>query len=123
MTPSHAPRPPDAAMQNHTPDARIADAIDRVLEAEHATAAAIAAAQDDAQASVEAAREARRLILEKARERVLQLHERAQRRLDDTLRALDAQAASSVADDTALAAVTDAAVARVAVRLTTGSPA
>ena len=110
-------------MQNNTPDARIADAIDRVLEAEHATAAAIADAQTDAQASVEAAREARRLILEKARERVLQLHERAQRRLDETLRMLDAQAASTGADDTALAAVTDGAVARVAARLSTDSPA
>lgn len=110
-------------MQNHTPDARIADAIDRVLEAEHATASAIADAQTDAAATVEAAREARRLILEKARERVLQLHERAQRRLDETLRALDARSNATGSDDMALAAVTDAAVARVAARLTTDSPA
>jgi regulator of protease activity HflC (stomatin/prohibitin superfamily) len=110
-------------MQNHTPDDRIADAIDRVLEAEHATAAAIAHAQTDAQAGIEAAREARRLILEKARDRILHLHERAQRRIDDTLRALDAQAAATGADDADLAAVTDAAVARVAARLTTDAPA
>ena len=110
-------------MQNQTEDARIADAIDRVLEAEHATAAAIEAAQAAAHASVEAARESRRLILEKARERVLQLHERAQRRLDETLRALDAQAASLVSNDAALAAVAGGAVARVAARLTTDTPA
>ena len=110
-------------MQNNTPDARIADAIDRVLEAEHATAAAIADAQTDAQASIEAAREARRLILEKARDRILHLHEQAQRRIDDTLRTLDAQAATTGADGADLAAVTDAAVARVAARLTSDTPA
>ena len=106
-------------MQIHAPDARIADAIDRVLEAEHATVAAIAEAQAAAQATVEAARVARRLILERARERIVRLHERAQRRLDDTLRTLDAHAASTDGDDSAVADLTAAAVARVAVRLTT----
>jgi regulator of protease activity HflC (stomatin/prohibitin superfamily) len=110
-------------MQTHAPDARIADAIDRVLEAEHATVAAIAEAQTAAQASVEAAREARRLILEKARERIVLLHERAQRRLEDTLRTLDARAASPGGDHDTLADLTEAAVARVAVRLTTDAPA
>jgi regulator of protease activity HflC (stomatin/prohibitin superfamily) len=112
-----------AAMQTHAPDARIADAIDRVLEAEHATLAAIAEAQTAAQASIEAAREARRIILEKARKRILQLHQRAQRRLDDTLRALDARAASPGADHSSLADLTEAAVARVATNLTTDTPA
>ena len=105
-----------------TPDTRVADAINRVLDAEQATAAAIADAQSAAQASVEAAREARRLILEKARERVLQLHDRAQRRLDQTLRGLDAGAPPQDASETTLAAIADAAIARVAARLTTDAP-
>ena len=79
-------------MQTQTPDARIAAAIDRVLEAEHATATAIADAQAAAQADIEAARERRRVILETARERVVDLHERAQRRLEETLQALDVAA-------------------------------
>jgi hypothetical protein len=111
-------------MQNNTPETRTADAIDRVLEAERATAAAIADAQAAAQASIEAARETRRLILEQARERVLRLHERAQQRLDETLCELDARAAASqVASDTELAGIAEAAVAGVAARLTTDTTA
>ena len=110
-------------MQSSTSGTRVAAAIDRVLEAEHATAAAVASAQAEAQAAIEAARESRRLILEKARDRILHLHEQAQRRIDDTLRTLDAQAATTGADGADLAAVTDAAVARVAARLTSDTPA
>jgi hypothetical protein len=111
-------------MQDQTPETRTADAIDRVLEAERATADAIADAQSAAQAGIEAARETRRLILERARERVLRLHERAQQRLDETLRELDARAAASqVTSDTALAEIAEAAVERVAARLTTDTTA
>ncbi len=105
-------------MATTTTDTRVADAINRVLEAEHATAAAIAEAQAAAQAAIEAAREKRRTILETARERVVRLHERAQLRVDDRLRQLDAEADAATADDSTLAAVTDAAIARVASRLT-----
>ncbi|MCE3285987.1 MAG: hypothetical protein K0R70_2243 [Steroidobacteraceae bacterium] len=97
--------------------------MDRVLEAEHATASAIADAQAAARAHIEAARERRRVILETARERVVDLHERAQRRLEETLRTLDARAAALPQDDTSLAAITDAALARVAARLTSDEPA
>lgn len=110
-------------MTTTTTDTRVADAINRVLEAEHATAAAIAAAQAAAQAAIEAARETRRAILETARERVVRLHERAQVRLDDRLRRLDAEAAAVSADDSALTAVTDAAIGRVASRLTSDGSA
>ena len=101
-------------MQTQTPDARIAAAMDRVLDAEHATATAIADAQAAARANIEAARERRRVILETARERVVDLHERAQQRLEETLQTLDSSAAALSHDDTSLAAVTDAALARVA---------
>lgn len=100
------------------PDTRVADAINRVLEAEHATGAAIAESQAAAQAAIEAARESRRAILETARERVVRLHERAQVRLEQRLRELDAEAAALSANDATLAAVTDAAILRVASRLT-----
>ena len=105
-------------MTTTTPDTRVADAINRVLEAEHATAAAIAEGQAAAEAAIEAARELRRTILETARGRVVRLHERAQLRLDDELRLLDAEAAAATTDDSALAAVTDSAIGRVATRLT-----
>ena len=110
-------------MQSSTSDTRVAAAIDRVLEAEHATAAAVASAQAEAQAAIEAARESRRLVLEAARERVVRLHEKAQARLDETLRTIDAEAAARSADGAALAAVTDAAIARVAARLTSDETA
>jgi hypothetical protein len=109
-------------MQIHTPDTRVADAINRVLEAEHATAVAIAAAQSAAQARIEAARDSRRAILETARRRIVCLHERARRRLDATLHALDADAVAHGGDATTLAAVTDAAIARVAAQLTADGP-
>jgi hypothetical protein len=110
-------------MQTQTPDTRIAAAMDRVLEAEHATATAIGDAQAAARADIEAARERRRVILETARERVVDLHERAQRRLEETLQTLDSRAAALSHDDTSLAAVTDAALARVAAHLTSDDPA
>ena len=110
-------------MPSSTPDTRVADAINRVLDAEHATAAAIAEAQAAAQAVIEAARESRRAILETARQRLVRLHERAQVRVDDRLRLLDVEAAALSADDSALAAVTDAAIARVASRLTSDGSA
>ena len=105
-------------MQSTIQDTRVSDAINRVLEAEQNTAAAIARAQADAQATIEAARERRRTILETARDRVVRLHDRAQARLEDKLRRLDAAADAASANDSTLAAVTDAAIARVASRLT-----
>jgi vacuolar-type H+-ATPase subunit H len=100
------------------PDTRVADAINRVLDAEHATAAAIAEAQAAAQASIEAAREQRRILLETARQRVVRLHERAQARLSDRLQALDARAGAAPSDSVVLETLTDAAIRCVAQRLT-----
>ena len=110
-------------MQTQTPDTRVAQAINRVLEAEHATATVIAEAQAAAQSAIEAARESRRNILETARERVVRLHETVQSGLEARLLALDAAAAARASDDATLLAVTDAAIARVATRLTTDDSA
>jgi uncharacterized ferritin-like protein (DUF455 family) len=110
-------------MQANTPDTRVADAINRVLEAEHASAAAIDAAQAAAQARIEAARETRRAILETARDRIVRLHERAHARLNEQLLALDAHAAASTSDDAALEAIADAAISCMAARLTSDTVA
>lgn len=110
-------------MANTTPDTpHVADAINRVLEAERATAAAIAAAQASAEARLEAARDQRRRILERARERIVRLHERAQARLELRLAAMEADAAQQPAVDAADPGRLSAeAVARLACRLTGGS--
>lgn len=110
-------------MTTTTPDRTVADAIDRVLEAEHATAAAIAAAEAAARSSIDAAREQRRAILETARQRVMRLHERAQTRLGGRLAQLDASASIETLDAAALAAVAPDAIAAVAERLTTDESA
>jgi len=105
-------------MPGPSPDTHVADAINRVLSAEHAAATEIVGAQARAQAEVEAARERRRTILESARQRVMRLHERAQARLATKLAELDAAAAAEVRDDAALQTVAAAAVASLAERLT-----
>ncbi len=105
------------------PDRTVADAIDRVLEAEQAAALAIVAAETTARASIDAAREERRRILEHARQRVMRLHERAEARLAGRLAQLDAAAATETLDATALRAVATAALATVAQRLTTDASA
>jgi hypothetical protein len=105
-------------MPGPSPDTHVADAINRVLSAEHAAAAEIVTAQAASQAAVEAARERRRTILETARQRVMRLHERAQVRLATKLAELDAAAAADARDDAALQSVATAAVACLAERLT-----
>lgn len=108
-------------MANHAPDSSpVAAAIDRILEAECAMAAAIAAAQVEADARLEAARERRRQILDRARERSIALHERAQAQLERRLLALEAEARPD--DDTArrdLGRLATQAVERLARSLTT----
>jgi vacuolar-type H+-ATPase subunit H len=105
------------------PDRTVADAIDRVLEAEHAATLTIVAAEADARSSIDAAREKRRAILETARQRVMQLHERAQARLAGRLAQLEATASSETLDAAALQAVASNALAAVAKRLTTDESA
>lgn len=101
-----------------TPDKRVADAINRVLDAERETSAAIVAAQASAQAAIEAAREQRRRILETARRRVVDMHERAQAGLTARLEQLDAAATTEDSDVSSLADVAAIALHRLAARLT-----
>lgn len=103
------------------PDRAVADAIERVLEAEQAAAATITAVETEARASLEAARESRRRLLERARLRITQLHERAEARLADRLAQLDAATAAEALDATGLRVVADEALRAVAARLTTAS--
>jgi vacuolar-type H+-ATPase subunit H len=102
-------------------DRTIADAIDRVLEAEQAAAVAIASAEAASRAAIDAAREERRRILERARARITRLHERAATHLAARLAQLD----MSVAAEEASALPPDgmhAVLATVAERLTSESP-
>lgn len=110
-------------MTTTTPDRTVADAIDRVLEAEHAAALTIVAAEATARSSIDAARDKRREILDRARQRVMRLHERAQERLAGRLADLDAHASIETLDASALGAVAADALAAVAARLTTDESA
>ena len=104
-----------------TPETRVADAINRVLEAEREMAGAIVEAQAAAQAAIESARETRRTILETARRRSLHAHERMQAQLAARLEQLDAVGAESGPDGGGLGPAIDAASARLAARLTSDS--
>jgi vacuolar-type H+-ATPase subunit H len=101
-----------------TPATSIADAINRVLEAEREMAAAIAAAQAEATLTIEAARNRRRAILEHARLRITRLHELARARLARRLDELESDSDHGLTTDQADATRMVAAVARVAQRLT-----
>jgi hypothetical protein len=105
-------------MERRTPDAAVADAINRVLAAESEAAAAIVAAQREADALIEAARARRRQILETTRRRASRLHERAQHRLRQSLRELEGGTGTSGTDRDALRRLAQQALARVARRLT-----
>jgi len=59
--------------------------MDRVLEAERSARAAIADCELEVQASLERARERRRTILERAHDRIMALHARAARTLDEQI--------------------------------------
>jgi F0F1-type ATP synthase membrane subunit b/b' len=103
-------------------DRTIADAIDRVLEAEQAAAVAIASAEAASRAAIDAAREERRRILERARARITRLHERAATHLAARLAQLDMSVA---AEEQASALPPDgmhAVLATVAERLASESP-
>ena len=106
-------------MASATPDKRITDAIDRVLDAEHDAAAAIVDAGKAAHATIESARATRRATLETARQRIVRMHERAQAQLARRLAALDADTGTAEPDAPGLAAVTAAAIERVVTLLTT----
>jgi len=65
-----------------TSDARIAEAMNRVLEAERAAGIAIAECERKMQALHEQARQTHRTILERAQQRIVALHARAEHRLE-----------------------------------------
>ncbi len=66
-------------------EAGVADAMDRVLEAERAARAAIADCEREVQAALEHARQQRRSILQRAHDRIMALHERAAQTLDEQI--------------------------------------
>lgn len=107
-------------MERRSPDAQVAQAINRVLAAERQAAGAIEAAQLEADALIEAARAERRRLLERARQRAARLHAAAQTRLERALARLDRGAATPGADFATLQELTVQAVARLARRLTAG---
>jgi len=106
------------------PDANrtVADAIDRVLEAEHAAAEAIATAEASARAATDAAREEHRRILERSRARISRLHELATARLATRLAQLDQNVAAATRAACISQDATDEVLAVVAERLTSEAP-
>jgi len=64
-------------------EASVADAMNRVLEAERAARSAIADCERELQEALERARQQRRTILQRAHDRIMALHERAARTLDE----------------------------------------
>lgn len=75
--PTQTPRDGDAP-----DDKRVADAIDRVLDAERSAQSAIADCEKQGLESLEHARQQRRTILERAQQRIVALHTRAARALE-----------------------------------------
>jgi F0F1-type ATP synthase membrane subunit b/b' len=102
-------------------DRTVADAIDRVLEAEQAAAAAIGRAEAAGRAAIEAAREERRRILERARARIMRLHDRAATQLAARLAQLDMTLAAEAQASSLPPDGMPAVLATVAERLTSES--
>jgi hypothetical protein len=63
-------------------DERVADAMNRVLEAERTARSAVADCERQMQLSLEQARQQRRTILERAHDRIMALHQRAVQALE-----------------------------------------
>jgi hypothetical protein len=105
-------------MERRAPDSAIADAMNRVLAAEHEASDAIASAQREAEALIDAARARRRQILDTARRRASLLHSRAQSRLQHAIEALEGGGATPAADRGALRGLAREALQNLARRLT-----
>jgi regulator of protease activity HflC (stomatin/prohibitin superfamily) len=105
-------------MEQRTPDAAVAEAINRVLAAESEAAAAIASAQKEAEALIEAARGRRRQILDTARRRASRLHARAQSQLNEALDELEGKGAAPGVDLDTLRKLSRQALENLARRLT-----
>lgn len=102
-------------------DARIADAMNRVLEAERAAQSAIVDCEQQQQVSLEHARQQRRSILDRAHARVMALHERATRGLEQRTAQILAQqkgAPQAAGEQGADSAHLKAAIERLVERLT-----
>ena len=105
-------------MNERVPETAIAEAMNRVLDAEREAAVAIAAEEHAAESVIEAARERRRRILDAARRRVTALHLRAQARLEDALQQLERGGAAPDGGDEALRSMAREALEGLALRLT-----
>ncbi len=101
-----------------TPDSAVADAMNRVLEAELAATAAIAAAQQQAELVLESARETRRRILDTARQRASRIHARAQSQLARAIAELERGTHGSSEFAGSSDAIAEQAVLALAHRLT-----
>jgi vacuolar-type H+-ATPase subunit H len=101
-----------------TPDTTVADAMNRVLEAERTAAAAIKAAEAEAESTLQAARETRRRLLERARDRASRIHVRAQARLAAAIAELDARTQNGRGERGAFDAIAQRAIDNLARRLT-----
>ena len=86
-------------MERRAPDSAIADAMNRVLAAEHEATEAIASAQREAEALIEAARARRRQILDAARRRASLLHARSQQQLRQAIETLEGGADTPLGAD------------------------
>jgi vacuolar-type H+-ATPase subunit H len=102
-------------------DMRVAHAIDRVLEAERAAQSAIAECEKQCQESLERGRQQRRTILERTHERVVALHTKAARALEQRntqLREQHGQAVATAVTQHADHARAQAALEKLVDRLT-----
>ena len=104
-------------MERRAPDSAIADAMNRVLAAEHEASDAIASAQREAEGLIEAARARRRQILDTARRRASLLHSRSQAQLQQAIEALEGGAGTPGADRGALRELSRQALVNLATRL------
>lgn len=100
-------------------DERVAQAMNRVLEAERSARAAIAECEVRMQASLEQARQVRRTILERAQRRIAALHIRTERSLERRTaqpperHAASDPAAAPVVESAHLQAAIDAVIERL----------
>ena len=104
--------------KKRTPDAAIAEAMNRVLAAEREAAEAIAAAQRSAESVIESARMRRRRILDTARRRATRMHVLGQSRLEQALRDLEGTSGGSASDIDTLRSLARDAIQNLARRLT-----
>jgi hypothetical protein len=104
-------------MERRAPDSAIAEAMNRVLAAEHEASDAIASAQREAEGLIEAARARRRQILDTARRRASLLHARSQAQLRQAIEALEGGSDTPRAERGSLRELSRQALENLATRL------